>query len=199
MSAERLLTTIADAGLSIRIDGENLKISGDLARLSDTLKEQISEHKPDLLELLAANDFAVQYHGFTLADLQAEAHPDEWPDIRDNPKALSAFALALVEDRQIQAGIRPQRFTALMYCSGCGVVPMPPTWPTIGDYEALDIPQVNGCRWCGNRLEGRHYPKAYPLPPDGFDQREEGRWPYSPDCRPLVWQGSAERKGADNA
>jgi hypothetical protein len=185
---------LADFGLSIRLDGENLKISGNLARLSDTLKAQISEHKPELLALLAANESKPFYHGFTLADLQAEAHPDEWPDIRDNPKALAAFALALLEDRQIQAGIRPERFTALVYCPGCGVVPMPPSWPNSNHYSALDIPQVNGCRWCVNRLEGRQYPNPYPLAPNGYDSRQEGRWPYSEQCRPLVWQGEDERK-----
>jgi hypothetical protein len=147
----------------------------------------------------AVNDAEPIFHGFTLADLQAEAHPDEWLDIRDNPKALAAFALALLEDRQIQAGIRPERFTRPVYCPGCGVVYLPQSWPSSGHYEPLEIPQVNGCRWCANRLEGRPYPKAYPLPPNGFDSRQEGRWPFSPDCRPLVWQGSAERKGADNA
>jgi hypothetical protein len=147
----------------------------------------------------SSTPLADTFHGVTLADLQAEAHPDEWPDIRDNPKALAAFALAMTEDRQIIAGVRPERFTALMYCSNCGVTYLPPSWPSSGRYEPLGIPETSNCRWCGNRLEGRHYPKAYPLPPNGFDSRQEGRWPFSPDCRPLVWQGSAERKGADNA
>jgi hypothetical protein len=71
---------------------------------------------------------------------------------------------------------------------------MPPSWPSSNHYAALDIPQVSGCRWCASRLEGRNYPKAYPLARNGFDQREEGRWPYSEQCRPLAWQGEDERK-----
>jgi hypothetical protein len=134
------------------------------------------------------------FHGFSLSDLQAECHADEWPDVRDNPKALAAFALALLEDRQIQAGVKPERFMTLMYCPGCGVVPLPTTWPSNGLYEALSIPQVNGCRWCGNRITGKHYPKAYPLAPNDYDGRQNGRWPYSEDCRPIAWQGRTERE-----
>lgn len=129
------------------------------------------------------------FHGFTLADLQKAAHPDEWPDIKDNPAALECFALALLEGRQIQAGVKPERFTQPMYCPGCGVVPMPPTWPTTGEYAPLGIPRVNSCRWCDNRLEGRRYPKLYPVKPDHWNERENGAWPYSPERRPVIWQG----------
>jgi hypothetical protein len=102
MSAERLLTAIAAAGLSARIDGENLRISG--------------------------------------------------------------------------------------------AVLMPPTWLPNGCYGPPGIPQAKGCRWWANRLQGRRYPKAYPLPPNAFNPRKEGRGPYSEDCRPLAWQGGSTER-----
>jgi len=78
-------------------------------------------------------------HGFTLAELETEAHPDEWAQIRDNPAAVQTFALMLREEAQIAVGVCPERWTGTATCRRCGPVPVAPCW----DGWALD-----GCRWC---------------------------------------------------
>jgi hypothetical protein len=42
------------------------------------------------------------YDGFSVAERQAEAYPDEWAGVKDDPAAPEAFALALVENRQAE-------------------------------------------------------------------------------------------------
>jgi hypothetical protein len=107
----------------------------------------------------------VTYHGFTLADLEAEAHADEWSEAKDRPDALKAFALALLEGRQQDAGIVPDRFTKLARCQGCGAVMVPAGWPTkrvkarLGWVATETWEECAGCPWCRLRLSGKAYPK----------------------------------------
>lgn len=84
-------------------------------------------------------------HSFTLADLEREAYPDEWVQVRDNPAALEAFALMLRESQQIRAGELPRRWTGQATCSRCGPVPVAPF---------LDGETLQGCRWCAGRGNG---------------------------------------------
>jgi hypothetical protein len=78
-------------------------------------------------------------HGYTLADLQTEAHPDEWNAVKDDPQALEAFALTLRESTQVRQGIRPERWTGTATCDRCGPVPVAPF---------LHGRKLSGCRWC---------------------------------------------------
>jgi hypothetical protein len=71
----------------------------------------------------------VTYHGFTLAELESEAHPDEWMEVKDYPPALEL----------IQEGIRPERWTGTATCAQCGKVPVPPF---------ADGLTMADCRWC---------------------------------------------------
>ena len=90
-----------------------------------------SKTKPDkVAETEPAGNRATKYHGFTLEDLEAEAHADEWAEVKDNPEALAVFALSLLEGRQMAACVVPERFTKLARCQGCGAVMVPATWPT---------------------------------------------------------------------
>jgi hypothetical protein len=77
-------------------------------------------------------------------ELKAEAGED-WPAIRDNPEAVKQLALALREDREIEAGTCPERWSETAVCSRCGPVFVPP-W-------------LAGCRWCAPRRQGVAIPR----------------------------------------
>lgn len=89
-------------------------------------------------------------YGFTLAQLELEARED-WEDIRHRPEAMRQFALALLEDQQIRAGIVPERWTGTATCAKCGEVWVPPH---------LAGWKMAGCRWCSVRRAGRAIHKA---------------------------------------
>ncbi len=83
-------------------------------------------------------------HGFTLADLEREVHPDEWQQIKDNDKALQVFALMLRESQQISNGECPERWMGTATCRQCGPVAVAPF---------LDGASLTGCRWCKVKIE----------------------------------------------
>jgi hypothetical protein len=49
-----------------------------------------------------SRDYFETSNNFTLAELKAETHPDEWEEVKGDPAALQAFALALQESRQAE-------------------------------------------------------------------------------------------------
>jgi hypothetical protein len=148
-----------------------------LAKLASLAKEN--------LEVIATQP---TYHGHGLADLQAAAHPDEWAEIKDKPDVLEVFARSLLERRQIEARVVPERFTKLARCSGCGAVYVPETWPTerrdtrLGEYAVETWDEAESCPWCYLRMQGRRYPKVHPADEHGH-----------PRPRPITWQGKEER------
>ncbi len=80
--------------------------------------------------------------GFTLADLEQEAYPDEWRQAKDNEAALKTFALMLHESQQVSNGKCPDRWTGRATCSRCGSIAVAPF---------LDGASLSGCRWCRSR------------------------------------------------
>ncbi len=180
-----LLETLERKGVHLSLDGGDLcfRVPG---RLSSGQRQWLKNHKPELVAELKAREGTPEhvYYGFTLADLQAKAHPDEWAEVRDNLKALRVFALSLLEGRQMAACVTPERFTKLARCKGCGVVHVPATWPTervkyeLGLYAKQTWDECPTCPWCRQRNQGKDYPKPRPTDRDGK------RWP-----RPIAWQG----------
>lgn len=77
------------------------------------------------------------YHGLTLVELEREA-ADDWPDIRDDPEQLDAFAHALSTTRTRQRGERPDHYTKAAECAYCG-----PVWLWEGAPG-----HVSACPWC---------------------------------------------------
>jgi hypothetical protein len=87
--------------------------------------------------------------GIPFAELQQEAGED-WPEVRDNPKLLQAFAHATKARRMREEGVRPPEYTQPATCPHCG-----PVWLWAGAPE-----QVLGCPWCFNRIKGLPMPQS---------------------------------------
>ena len=86
-------------------------------------------------------------YGLHLDDLRKEAGL-EWSDIKNDPKALVNFAHEIHTRRLIDRGEVPPDYKYIAYCRGCG-----PVWLW---YKG----KLEGCPWCGNRLQGK--PVPYP-------------------------------------
>ncbi len=83
-------------------------------------------------------------------ELRREAD-DDWDEVSNDPAQLVAFAdsLAIVQIRE--SGRVPDTYVSLTTCQNCGEVPIWPGCP----------PQVNGCPWCLNRLDGLPMPNSF--------------------------------------
>ena len=79
------------------------------------------------------------YHGFTLAELEAEA-ADDWQEIQSDPGQLEAFAHALKTTRTRWRGEEPDHYTKAAECAVCG-----PVWLWEGAPD-----NVQACPWCLN-------------------------------------------------
>jgi hypothetical protein len=117
-----------------------------------------SSATPDA-ELRVANSLGAQRaisevrgYGLTLAELR-EAAGEDWPEMRDNPSAIEALAIAIVTRRQRERGERPAHWTEICECVHCGPVYLWPGNPS----------RVVGCPWCFNRVEGRPIPRPVPV------------------------------------
>jgi hypothetical protein len=195
---EQTITELRERGVILSRNGDRLHVDAPKGVVTPELREMLVRYKVDLLDVLTtmripatAADRAETpktFHGYTLADLHAAAHPDEWAEVKDMPETLEVFARSLLERRQIEAGVVPERFTKLARCSGCGAVMVPATWPTerrqtrLGQYAVETWDEATSCPWCRLRVEGRHYPRVHPAD-------EHGR----PLPRPITWQGKEER------
>ncbi len=76
------------------------------------------------------------YHGFTLAELKAEA-ADDWQEIQNDPGQLEAFAKSLSQRRGMAKGKVPAHYTKAAECTHCGSVWL---WE-----DAPDV--AMGCPW----------------------------------------------------
>jgi hypothetical protein len=166
------------------VDGK-LRVEAPQGVVTPQLREWLRTHKATLLAELTVvpppptdengSVASRTYHGYTLVDLRAAAHPDEWAEINDKPEVLEVFARSLLERRQIEAGVVPERFTKLARCSGCGAVMVPATWPTerrqtrLGEYAAVEIwDEAVSCPWCRLRIQGKPYPRVHPEDEQGL-------------------------------
>jgi hypothetical protein len=85
---------------------------------------------------------------YDLAELRAAAGED-WPEIKNQPEALEAFAHALKTRAMRAQGKVPAHYTQTVECAHCG-----PVWLWEGAPK-----QVLGCPWCFNRAKGRPIPR----------------------------------------
>lgn len=117
------------------------KDQGKFSGFSDISRERgFSENNMDYLETI--------YHGFTLAELEAEAAYD-WQDIQHDPEQLEVFAHAIQTRRMRESGLRPAHYTKAAECTHCG-----PVWLW---EDAPDV--VMGCPWCFVRVAGKLVPR----------------------------------------
>ncbi len=103
--------------------------------------------RPDRSRVVSVDQWSKRLRD-TPDELRREAG-DDWDDVSNNPAQLVAFAdsLAIVQIRE--SGGVPDSYTSTTECKHCGTVPIWPDCP----------PQVNGCPWCFNRLQGLPMPK----------------------------------------
>ncbi len=99
----------------------------DSAESSHCEKRELSEISPDELRRAAG---------------------DEWGEISIDPTQLEVFARWVVEAKQIERGVVPDRFTQTTDCRFCGPV-----------FVCEGYPQpANNCPWCFNRIKGLAIP-----------------------------------------
>jgi len=82
-----------------------------------------------------------------------EAAEDDWAEESSTPAKLIGFADSLAIARIRETGRIPDNYTSETECRHCGSVPIWPGCP----------PQVNGCPWCFNRLQGLPMPSKHDL------------------------------------
>ena len=134
MSALAIITELSDKGLRVRVDGPDLVLSPKKA-LTPNLASRIKKEKPVLIQ--------------SLEEIKRKAGSD-WDEIADDTAQLKAFAELLMIGEMRERGIVPDHYTSRTECKKCGTVPIWLGYP----------PQVNGCPWCLNRLQGLPMPKT---------------------------------------
>lgn len=154
---EALLDRLASLGGSVRLEGERVLVRP--ANLPADLMAALRAHKAELRSHLIASRY-----GVALAELRAIAGRD-WPQLEADPGLLAAFAEAVALRKLRERGEVPPHYTAVTTCRHCGPVPIFPGCP----------PEVFGCPWCFNRIEGRPVPRIrHRLDEPGRRRRE---WP----------------------
>ena len=128
MSALPIFSELSDKGLRVRVDGSDLVFSPKKA-LTPNLASRIKKEKPALIR--------------SLKEIKRKAGPD-WNEVANDPAQLKAYAELLMIGEMRQKGICPDHYTSKTECKNCGPVPIWPGCP----------PQVDGCPWCFNRLQG---------------------------------------------
>jgi hypothetical protein len=157
MNAIRLLAELHDAGISVAVKSDRLRLEPTRGPIPPPLRQRVADGKPELLTLLASPegdtlrtllDLAIDegVQGATVAALSSR-------DLRAcgglSRNALSAFLRALARSHGMAAGRVPVGWTRIVECHGCGPVLL---WP--------DAPAtVIACPWCWHRMAGRTLPK----------------------------------------
>ncbi len=134
MSALPIISEISEQGITARLEGDEVTLSGPKGTLTPEVIHKLKSMKPELLR--------------SLQELQERAGPD-WEEVSGDPVKLKAFAeLVMITDMR-HRGIVPDHYTAITECSGCGKVPI---------FEGCP-PTVDACPWCFNRLRGLPMPR----------------------------------------
>ncbi len=85
------------------------------------------------------------------------SYVSEWSELLENKnEELTEQEIPVAEEMVVitemrQRGICPDHYTSTTECRRCGPVPIWPGCP----------PQVNGCPWCFNRLQGLPMPNGF--------------------------------------
>ena len=131
-NAQALLKYAKSCNININVEKKKLKIRAPKGLLSPEFKRCLIEHKQSLI-------FLISHYGFSQEELQRAAGED-WPDIKDNDKAIFALADALYKQRLIEQGKVPPSYTATAICASCGLVAIPPAFKGNG--------YIYSCPWC---------------------------------------------------
>jgi hypothetical protein len=134
MNTLAVLTELSERGICVQPKGHEKVHVTPREKLTPDLIDRIRRAKPTLLSAL---------------DRIRQDSGDEWPQIAADPRQLKAyFELSMIEDMR-QRGIAPDHYTATTTCKQCGPVPIWQGCP----------PEVLGCPWCFNRLQGLPLPR----------------------------------------
>lgn len=147
MNAADLIVQIQQAGGSLSVQGDKLRVSGRGHPLPPALHVALHHHKTEIISALTDAHTIAQHHGLTVGDLQEAAGPD-WSEAQIDRSLLEALAEAVATRRMRERGEIPPHYTATTNCRHCGPVPI---FPGVAD-------QVEGCPWCLNRAAGRPVP-----------------------------------------
>ncbi len=132
MSALALLTELSDRGIRVRPKGEKVGVWPHDA-LTPSLVDRIRKEKPALIR--------------ELEKIRREAG-DDWGALASDPKQMRAFYELLIISEMRWHGIVPEHYDSTTTCKQCGLVPIWKGCP----------PEVNGCPWCFNRIQGLPVP-----------------------------------------
>ncbi len=160
MIAQEVITKLADAGISIKLDGENLGVSA-AQRPTDDQLDYLKSHKSQLVAYFQTREsmalslddaLANICHGLsiTVEEVHAALAPEDIADWRDgnlSTETLTAFTESLLQQRDMAIGIVPATYTQKAVCRRCG-----PVWLWV---EGI----VDGCPWCFHRAAGRAVPR----------------------------------------
>jgi hypothetical protein len=147
MNAADLIVRVQQAGGSLSVQGDKLRISGRGNPLPPELLDALRHHKTEIILTLTDAPTVARHHGLTVSDLEEAAGPD-WPEVQTDPSLLGVLAEAVATRRMRERGEIPPHYTAITICRHCGPVPI---YPGVAD-------QVEGCPWCFNRAAGRPAP-----------------------------------------
>ena len=147
MTALAVLQETKRMGIRLEAVGEILRVRAPKGTLTAEIQHRLKQNKSSLLSLLRPTG-EPELYGLTLGDLEEIAGAD-WPEVRDDPKQLQAFAHMVATRRLRERGEVPQHYTTITVCAGCGPVWL---WPGAPD-------RVMACPWCFNRIAGRPIPR----------------------------------------
>ncbi len=113
------------------------RVLSEISLPQPVLVQPVLEPSSDGPEVLQ-HDAGANLHGYTLAELEALAGPEDWAEAKEDPAMVSAFALALVWQHMRAEGEHPSHYTRTVECARCGPVRL---WEGLPD-------KVLGCPWC---------------------------------------------------
>jgi hypothetical protein len=134
MSTLTILAELSERDIRIEPDGKDVFVT-PADRLTPELVERIKAEKPALIRALER--------------VRREAGSD-WVEVAAHPKQLRAFCELLMIGDMRYRGIAPDHYTATTTCRHCGPVPI---------FEGFG-PDVLGCPWCANRIQGWPMPEV---------------------------------------
>ena len=133
MNTAPILIELSAKGVSVGVEGSELVLKAPKGTLTSFLVSKVKKAKPALMS--------------SLDEIREKIGP-EWEEISKNPAELRAFLNLLAISKMRERGIAPDHYTSTTTCKHCGPVPIWQGCP----------PEVLGCPWCFNRLEGLPIP-----------------------------------------
>lgn len=157
MTATALLAELRDAGISLSVRGDNLRVESQPGAVSAELRARLAEAKPQLLALLRPAEAATRAKLLTLAEREGHApalvHRLPGADLAAcvglADAQLVAYLRALDRGMIMDRGIAPDGYMQAAHCDGCG-----PVWLWQGA-----PPRILACPWCFRRKAGKALPR----------------------------------------